>query len=85
MTQLLGERIAEVREQLGISQATVATRMGVNRSHIHRIENSSFTNPRIGTLSRIATALGVPVCELLIGTEHEVSMTERSRKLLRDV
>lgn len=81
--KLLGDRIREVRLQLGLTQTSVASDVGCNKTHINRIECGHLKNFRIGTLTKIATALGVPISELLAGTEHDVPLTPRARKLLR--
>ncbi len=54
-------RIKEVCKSKGITLQEVAERMGVNRVSL---SNSINGNPTIGTLEKIATALGVEVTEL---------------------
>src|SRR4051794_19446966 len=53
----LGERIAALREELGLTQEQVAERSGVRQSDISRIERGR-ANPTQATLEKIATALG---------------------------
>jgi len=49
------------RERQGLSLATVAERIGLNRQNLHRIETNPNANPTLETLSRIAEALGKSV------------------------
>jgi len=60
----IGERIKAIREQLNMTQAQLAEKVGVVRSHIAKIENND-TNGSLDVLQRLATALGVPVAKLL--------------------
>jgi len=60
----LGLWIAKRRESFGISQASLARTVGVDRSHISHIENGSKkASPEL--LGRIISALDLPVEELL--------------------
>lgn len=62
----LGKRIQELREEQGLSQVDLASRMlgKFDTTNISRIE-SGRTNATIFTLYRIALALEIPVKELL--------------------
>jgi transcriptional regulator with XRE-family HTH domain len=60
----LGQRIAAHRSQLGLSQTAVAERAGLAPSYLSRIENGKIY-PTMPTAQKIATALRVPLSELL--------------------
>ncbi len=60
----IGRRARELRELLGLTQEEVAGRALVARNTIARIERGDRI-PGIGTLARIAAALGVTEQELL--------------------
>ena len=60
----LGQRIAEHRSQLGLTQTVVAKRAGLAASYLSRIENGMIF-PTVPTAQKIATALRVPLSELL--------------------
>lgn len=47
------------RQQLGLSLADVADRMGADRGAVHKIEIGLNRNPTFDTLSRFADALGM--------------------------
>ena len=61
----LGPNLREARERLGLTQATVAQRSGIHATEISRIE-AGKRDPRVSTLIRLASALGVPPGELLV-------------------
>lgn len=46
------------REAQGISLAELERRTGISKGRLSRLENDPAPNPTIGTLSRIAAALG---------------------------
>lgn len=60
---VLGERLKELREQRGLTQAQLATRAKVERSTIQNVESGRVRRPN--TLPHIADALGVTEAELL--------------------
>ena len=60
----MGTRIRRLRETNGRSQALLARRAKIAREHVNRLEAGGY-DPSVGTLTRIAKALGVPVTELL--------------------
>jgi len=61
----LSDQIREVRKERGISQQRLAERAGLALSQVGKLEQGAITDPHIGTLRQIATALGIPVAELL--------------------
>lgn len=65
MAENLGEQIRIIRTGLEWSQIYLAEKAGVSRSVISNIEVGKQNNPSIGTLWRIANALGMPLSELL--------------------
>jgi transcriptional regulator with XRE-family HTH domain len=60
----LGLRVAAHRSQLGLSQTVIARRAGLAASYLSRIENGKIF-PTVPTAQKIATALRVPLNELL--------------------
>jgi putative transcriptional regulator len=53
---ILGNKVAERRKELGISQVALARRTGVSRSTIYTIERNE-TCPSVYVAKKIATAL----------------------------
>jgi len=64
------ESIKRARKATGLSLTEVAERSGVHRMAIARAERVG-TDVKASTLSAIARALGVPVCELFEKSGHE--------------
>jgi len=60
----LGQRVAAHRSQLGLTQTVVAKRAGLAASYLSRIENGKIF-PTVPTAQKIATALRIPLGELL--------------------
>ena len=57
---LVGNNVRRLREAADISQAELASRMGVDRAYISGLENGA-RNPTIVTLWHVAKALNVKV------------------------
>jgi transcriptional regulator with XRE-family HTH domain len=66
----LGRRIAAHRSQLGLSQTVIAKRARLAASYLSRIENGRIF-PTVPTVQKIATALRIPLNELLGPTPPE--------------
>ena len=62
--QALGNRIAAMRKEKQITQSELGYRCDIEKQSINRIEAGN-TNPTILTLQKIATALEIPLEELL--------------------
>ena len=60
----LGARLKELRLEAGLTQAELARRTGIHRPNIARVEAGRHT-PSLETLSRIASAIGVPTTRVL--------------------
>jgi transcriptional regulator with XRE-family HTH domain len=58
------ERMRQLREEKGLSQAQAAVRAGMDPSTWNRLEQGKG-NPNLKTLERVADALGVEVADLL--------------------
>ena len=54
----IGAQLAKIRRQKRLSQTELAARVGMSGPNISRIENSPSQNMTIGTLVRLARALG---------------------------
>lgn len=61
-----GSRCRELRVATGLSQEAFARRAGVDRTYYSSVEAGS-RNVTIGTMARIAAALGVTMSDLLEG------------------
>lgn len=55
--QRIGQRIADLRKEKGLTQQDIADRTGIQRNHISRIEAGKYS-VGFDTLQSIAEALG---------------------------
>ena len=63
MAEALGNRLRELREAQGLTQAQLADRIGVSRKTVNTVENGVFVPSTVVAL-KLARALGCPVEEL---------------------
>ncbi len=70
----LHEVIRERRSELGMSQADLAAKVGVDRRQIRRYE-SGETQPTLPVAKTIAQALGISIDELAGDETHRVNLT----------
>ena len=76
----LGERVADARETLGMTQAEAAQRMAVKVSTLKSWETGR-TQPRPNKLQMLAGVLGVPFSWLLEGREEYDPLAEGPSRL----
>jgi len=60
----LGSRIRKLREEQGLSRATLAQMCGVSERALQNIEINK-ADLRVGTLEKVAVALGIKVEDLV--------------------
>lgn len=61
-----GDSIRKYRKQMGLTQKQLGEKCGINEANIRKYELGS-QNPKIETLQKIASALGIPVAYLRVG------------------
>ena len=54
---IIGERLKQTREDMGMTQEELASKVGARRSFISKIENGS-TDVRLSTIARVFQGLG---------------------------
>mgnify|MGYP001606275377 CR=1 FL=1 len=60
----MGRRLKKLREERGMSRADLAEAAGISREYVRLLEAGRY-DPTVGTLQRLAKALGVKVTALL--------------------
>jgi transcriptional regulator with XRE-family HTH domain len=63
-------RIKQLRKQASLTQAQLATKVGLSRAAISQFE-AGDSKPSVGTLVRLADALGINLNDLVSGTYQE--------------
>lgn len=83
----LGEKLRRLREKLDMTQAELGARAGVSAALIGQIELGRVS-PSLKTVNKIASALGVSPCYLVLDSEGLddllPTMSEELRNLLQD-
>lgn len=66
INQKFGQRVRDVRKDLGLSQEELGFKAGLNRTYISDIERGT-KNPTIVTIDTLARTLGMSISELFAG------------------
>lgn len=80
----LGEKLRRLRDKLGMTQAEVAAKAGVSAALIGQIELGRVS-PSLKTVNKIASALGVSPCYLVLDSEGAEELLPGMSKDLRTV
>ena len=64
VTKRVAERVAQLRQERGMSQEALGAKARINRVTVARLE-AALHPPSIETLDRIARALGVTLADLV--------------------
>ena len=75
------DQIRRVRKAAHVTQEELAKRIGVNRALISKYE-TGIIEPSVSQLQKIASALGVPMMELL-DLEEGAERIKRDENLIR--
>jgi transcriptional regulator with XRE-family HTH domain len=60
----MGRRLQKLRKEREMSRAQLADLAGITRQYVRQLE-AGLSDPTVGTLQKLAKALGVDVTELL--------------------
>ena len=61
--------LRNVRRQLDVTQEDLAKKSGVSRATISYLESGAATDTTVGTLTKLAEALGIEVSALFLPSE----------------
>ena len=64
LQKIVGRRLREQRESLGLSQEAMAERLGYHRTFLGSVERGE-RNLTLASVEQLATSLGVPALDLL--------------------
>lgn len=78
---VLGFRLAQLRHEVGLSQAEIAARMGISQPRVSQLESGDVDQMEVDTLSRYVLALGGRLKLVADFDDHDVtvSMSEVDR------
>ena len=74
--ETIAEQVKTLRAHREYSQAALARKARVARQTIFDLEQGDVKEPSLTTLKKVATALDVPVIELLDGSGRVIASTE---------
>jgi transcriptional regulator with XRE-family HTH domain len=80
----IGDNIKRIRTAKNLSQKEVVTAAKLDTAQYSRIENGK-TDPSVGTLERIAKALGVSLAELFASTDELKEINSHDKTLMEKV
>lgn len=79
-----GKRIKEARKEAGLTQQELAERLGISSVNISQFENDK-RNPKFETLSKIASAIGISIYELIdlqeVNSDDYIQLIEIDEKI----
>jgi transcriptional regulator with XRE-family HTH domain len=64
MAHTIGQRIREARKAYGMTQVTLARRIGISKQALYQIENGKTPDPGVLKIMAIAKVLGVSMNDL---------------------
>ncbi len=76
MAAKLGDRIRQVREHYGMSQAELARRIGISKNSMNLIEANKTPDPAASKVRAVADVLHVST-DYLLGRSDEESLSAR--------
>ncbi len=77
LTERVGKRIRHIRRQKGLSQASLADKVGLSQASICQIEQGDRKQVKDSVLERIAEALDVRVDDLVVDGSEAFDFLER--------
>jgi predicted XRE-type DNA-binding protein len=72
---VLGFRLAQLRQELHLSQAEIARRMGISQPRVSQLESGDVGQMEIDTLSRYVLALGGRLKLIADFDDHDVNVS----------
>lgn len=72
---ILGDRLAQLREEAGISQSEIAARMHVSQPRISKLEQGDLAQVEVGTIRRYVAALGGRLKLVADFEDHDVTVS----------
>jgi predicted XRE-type DNA-binding protein len=76
---VLGHRLAQLREELGLTQVQVAERMGISQPRISQLEKGDIGQMEVDTIRRYITALGGRLKIIADFDDHDVTVSTSQR------
>lgn len=72
---ILGFRLAQLRAEIGLSQAQIASAMGISQPRVSQLENGDVGQMEVDTLARYVVALGGKLELVAHFDDHDVTVS----------
>lgn len=72
LAEVRAYRLRELREQAGLTQAELATRIGVGQRQVSKIENGDLENTKISTIRGYLEAVGSSLTIEYVSGEQKI-------------
>lgn len=82
LSRAVGMRLAARRKELGLTQAALAERLGIEKESVSRLE-TGFISPSLGRLSTLADALDFPLENIL--RDVSVHPSDQAASLIKSI
>lgn len=82
-SRAIGLRVRDARERAGLNQEQLSEAVKMSRAYIYRLEAGGILNPKLFDLQAIATALRVPLDDLLYDPPEMTDEERRELEMLR--
>lgn len=76
---VLGHRLAQLREELGLTQIQVAQRMGISQPRVSQLEKGDTDQMEVDTIRRYVRALGGKLKIIADFEDHDVTVSTSRR------
>jgi transcriptional regulator with XRE-family HTH domain len=86
--RLLGENLARLLRDKGLSQSELARRAGVSPTYLNQVLSGKNASPKLAHLEKMADVLGVTVSKLFAGPEDRpdpIDALDMVRHLLKEL
>ncbi|WP_019123589.1 helix-turn-helix domain-containing protein [Brevibacillus massiliensis] len=80
-----GRYIKQIRESKNLTLTYVAEQIGIDHSHLSRIENGERNAPKAPTIRKLAKVLGVSFLELMEKAGHWEKLDEEEKRQLAEI
>ncbi|SDJ83647.1 Helix-turn-helix domain-containing protein [Actinopolyspora mzabensis] len=72
---VLGDRLAQLREEQHLSQTEMAERLGVSQARVSKLEQGNLAHLELGTIRRYVAALGGTLKLVADFADHDVTVS----------
>lgn len=76
---VLGYRLSQLREEMGLTQTEIAARMGISQPRVSQLEKGDIDQMEVDTIRRYVAALGGKLKIVADFEDHDVTVSTAER------